>query len=137
MDTPKQKPKSEDIMKTTRKEFYLKVQNHIAERLSTDETTDRTEQLRQVVEEFCDWWSPYEKRRTPNKQAAFIDFLRGLPSSLYVDFWHEDQRQHLQEWHEQSETEAARYSDAAVEANYYNLIFREFCKMCKAAGIDF
>jgi hypothetical protein len=124
-------------MKTTKKEFYEKVQKHIAERLNDEETTDRTEQLRQVVEEFNDWWCPYEKRRNPNRQNAFIDWLHGLPSCLSIDFYYYDQRQRLQEWHNQTEAEASKYSDDVINASYCYLIYREFCKMCKAVGIDF
>jgi hypothetical protein len=124
-------------MRTTKKEFCEKVQNHIAERLNTDETTDRTEQLRQVVEEFGAWWSPYEKRHNPNRQAAFIYFLQGLPGCLSAEFYYYKQRQALKEWYEQTDAEADKYSDDKVSAQYYYLIYREFCKMCKAAGVDF
>jgi hypothetical protein len=124
-------------MRTTRKEFYEKVQNHIAERLSTDETTDRAEQLRQAVEEFEAWWNPYEKHRTPHRQTAFMSFLNCLPSCLSTEFYYDDQRQTLKEWHQQTEEEANKYSDDEVSTHYYSLIYREFCKMCKSAGVDF
>jgi hypothetical protein len=124
-------------MRTTKKEFCEKVQNHIIEGLSTDETTDRAEQLRQVVEEFEAWWSPYEKHRTPHRQTAFINFLNCSPSCLSTEFYHDDQRQALKEWHQQTEEEANKYSDDKVGTHYYSLIYREFCKMCKAEGVDF
>lgn len=124
-------------MRTTRKEFCEKVQNHIIEGLNTDETTDRAEQLRQVVEEFKAWWSPYEKHRTPHRQTAFVSFLNCLPSCLSTEFYTDEQRQVLKEWHQQTEEEANKYSDDKVSAHYYYLIYREFCKMCKAAGVEF
>lgn len=124
-------------MKTTKKEFCEKVQNHIAESLNTDETTDRAEQLRQVVKDFEAWWNPYEKHRTPSRQIAFMSFLNGLPSCLNTEVSCYEQRQALKEWHQQTEEEANKYSDDKVSAHYYSLIYREFCKMCKAAGVEF
>ena len=70
-------------------------------------------------------------------QKMVFKGLNCLPSCLNTEFYYYDQRQTLKEWHQQTEEEANKYSDDKVCAQYYYLIYREFCKMCKAAGVDF
>ena len=133
-------------MRTTTKEFKNKVQQYITDSLggiwdeqtnTENENAPTPEKLQNVVAEFCSWWNPYEKRKTPSKAAAFKSFLQGLPGCLTVDFTYYEQRKRLQEWHEQTEAEAEKYTDAQVEAAFYWLIFREFETLCKQNKIDF
>lgn len=124
-------------MRTTSKEFCQKVRNHITERLSEEAGATTAEQLQTVCNEFVNYWNGYEQKRNPNQQTAFIDFLQGLPSCLNVEFYYYNQRKALQEWHEQTDKEVGKYSDDQIATAYYWLIYREFCRMCKIAGIEF
>lgn len=133
-------------MRTTTKEFKNKVQQHIIDRLGLpwdeernqeNENATTAEKLQNAADEFRSWWNPYEQRRTPSKAEAFKSFLQGLPSCLNAEFTYYNQRQTLQEWHEQTEAEAERFSDEKVEAAYYHLIYREFETLCKKYQINF
>lgn len=133
-------------MKTTTKQFKQKVQQYITDRLGNtwDETTQSenenattAEKLQNVVAEFNRWYCPYEHRRNPNRGEAFADFLQGLPSCINTEFTYYDQRQTLREWHEQTEAEAEAYTDEQITRNYYYLIYREFCNLCKIHNIKF
>jgi len=83
-------------MKTTTKQFKTKVQNHIIDRLGYpwDDDNDREnenatikERLQNVIENFNNYYNDYERRRIPNRQNAFIDFLLGLPGCLSVEYF--------------------------------------------------
>lgn len=133
-------------MKTTTKQFKTKVQNHIIDRLGYpwDDDNDREnenatikERLQNVIDNFNNYYNDYERRRTPNQQNAFIDFLLGLPGCLSVEYVYYNIRQTLREWHEQTEAEADKYTDDQAAAAYYWLIYREFCTLCKQNKIDF
>ncbi len=133
-------------MKTTTKQFKTKVQNHIIDCLGYpwDDDNDREnenatikERLQNVIENFNNYYNDYERRRIPNRQNAFINFLLGLPGCLSVEYVYYNIRQTLREWHEQTEEEAEKYTDDQVAAAYYWLIYREFCTLCKQNKIDF
>lgn len=133
-------------MKTTTKIFKSRVQAHILERLdnpwnedtqSENENATTAEKLQNVVEEFYGWYCPYEQRRHPNRGEAFADFLQGLPSCLNAEFTYHNQRESLREWHEQTEAEAAAYTDDQICKSYYYLIYREFCTLCKIHNVKF
>ena len=133
-------------MKTTTKIFKTKVQNHIIKRLGYpwDDENDREnenatikERLQNVIDNFNSYYNDYERRRTPNQQTAFIDFLLGLPECLSIEYIYYNIRQTLREWHEQTEAEAEKYTDDQAAAAYYWLIYREFCTLCKQNKIDF
>ena len=133
-------------MRTTTNAFKNKVQQHIIDRLSAtwDEVNQRenddattAERLQNVVDEFKNWYCPYEQRRTPNRCDAFRDFLQGLPGCLNAEFTYYAQRETLREWHEQTAEESERYTDEQVVYNYYYLIYREFVTLCKKHNIQF
>ena len=133
-------------MKTTSKEFYTQVHAHIIDRLgnpwneatqSENENATTAEKLQNVVNEFNSWYCPYERRLTPNHQAAFWKFLMGLPSCLAVEFAYYSMRETLRTWHNQTEAEAAKYTDDQIVAAYSWLIYREFSRLCKQYKITF
>lgn len=133
-------------MKTTTNIFKSRVQAHIIDRLgnpwdedtqSEKENATTAEKLKNVVDQFLSWWNPYEQRRIPNRQAAFIDFLLGLPGCLSIEYRYFAIRQIMQDWHEQTAAEAEKYTDDQVANNYYWLIYREFCTLCKKNKVEF
>lgn len=118
-------------MRTTKKEFTSQVQRHIIERLSTDETEIIREQLRNVVEDFYCWYSPFNKKQYPNSHNAFIEFLKCLPSSINIDFSDHDVHNTLKTWIENcGETYVTPKSQHEFDL-YLHLITREFTKLTK------
>jgi len=128
--------KGEMNMRTTNKEFKAQVQEHILDNLSTDEYTEPMFQLNQVVEEFKNWYSPYEKRQHPNRQEAFTNWLNGLPSCLHVEYMNYSINQTLKQWFENcGMIYKDRDSDKESEL-YRNLIYREFRTLCKKHNVE-
>lgn len=110
-----------------------KIQDHILESLSDDYGTQPKEQLESVVAGFRHWYGPYEQRHNQNVQAAFAEWLRGLPSELHFSPYYSDMREQLENWMGKSRKE---FSDDQVAERYYQLVFREFQKMCKKYGVQ-
>lgn len=113
--------------RSTGKEVKEKIREHIMDNLSNDFGETTTEQLQAVVDGFINWYGGYERRRVPNVQQAFIDWLRGLPSELYATPYHEEQKQLLNEWLGKSPN---NYTTEVMEHRFYYLIFREFNALC-------
>lgn len=124
-------------MKTTKKEFKEQVQQHILECLSTDETTNQKEQLERVIKEFMNWYSPYEKKRTPNRQQAFSEFLMCLPSCLSVEYEHHNIYHTLKSWYENCGATYKEQDTTKESQLYHNLIYREFNTLIKKNGLEF
>lgn len=110
-----------------------KIQDYILECMSDDYGTEPKQQIESVVAGFRHWYGPYEQRHNPNVQAAFGEWLRGLPSEMFVSPYYEDMRKMLTQWLGATEKE---YGDDQVSDRYYQLIFREFQKMCKKYGVQ-
>lgn len=124
-------------MRTTKKEFKTKVQEHILEGLSTDMSEDTKEQLQNVVSEFKGWYSPYAQKHTPNRQEAFTEFLTGLPSGLNTEFTYYGISNTLKNWYESC---GAEYKEATPDKEaklYYGLVYRELRNLTKRNGVDF
>ena len=124
-------------MKTTTKEFKKQVQEYIIDCLCTDYTTDLKEQLQNVVNEFKWWYSDYNKKRIPNKQEAFEDFLNGLPSCLSIDYITYNIYMILAKWFKYSLEDAFKYSEMQTCKMFLHLISREFKTLCKQNNIEF
>lgn len=107
------------------------VKSYIVSCLDTDYTEDLKDRLKAVIEEFSSWYGPYEKRRIPNRQAAFTDWLMGLPSCLSADYTYYAQRQLLKNWLHETDQEANKYKDEEVTRLFYALIYREFVALCR------
>jgi hypothetical protein len=117
-------------MRTTKKEFVAQIQEHIANRLSEDETTVLSEQLQNVMDDFKDWYNPYEKKLTPNRHDALKHWLWGLPSSLSLEYQHYNISKILKKWFNECGEEYKEIGDGRKEADFYmNLVIREFNKM--------
>lgn len=91
---------------------------------ASDSLPDRLENIKR---EFRHWYSPYEQHRNRNIQAAFIDWMRGLPSCVPVDFSHYDIRQVVVSWGLADENRI--YSDTATDNLFYTIIFSELSKL--------
>lgn len=125
---------SNGTKRSTHSEVTQQIQEHIIECLSEDETTDLKEQLQNVADAFNNWYGPYEKKRIPNRQAAFIDWLHGLPSELSVEIYYHNQREILSTW---MGVPYNMCSDQKVDKTYHYLIFREISKLFRMHDIKF
>lgn len=122
---------------TTRKGFKEQVQNYIMDRLSMDEHEELAFQLNAVVEGFKNWYGLYEQKRTPNRQEAFIEWLKGLPSELNVDYMNDVIVETYRSWFKAiGESQKKMKEEKEIEWFYY-LIFREFQTLCKKEGVKF
>jgi hypothetical protein len=122
-------------MNTMTNIFKAKVQDHIINSLSTDETTILVDQLQTVVNEFNKWYSPYEQKRTPNKQQAFTEFLNCLPSCINQEWEYSGITNTMKSWF------GSDYSDPKSNSKeaeaYLHLIHREFKTLCKKNNVKF
>jgi hypothetical protein len=124
-------------MNTNSKCFKEQVQTHLIERLSTDYTTNLKEQLQNVVNEFTNWYGPYEQKQRPNRQDAFIDWLWGLPSCLNAEYENYNISLAYRSFFENCGMQP-RYTDQDKMNFYYMYwIFREFQTLCKKEGVRF
>lgn len=124
-------------MKSNNKIVVNRIREHIKDCLSTDNTQDLGEQLQAVAKGFHNWYGPYEQKRTPNRQQAFMDWLMCLPGELSVEYYHHKQEEILDKLLEDVPRTKANYSTQEIQDRYLGLIYREFAKMCKENKILF
>lgn len=124
-------------MRTTNKEFKIQVQEHILEILSADETVFINEQLKNVVDGFLNWYSPYERKMTPNIQEAFKQWLKGLPSELNIEFEYYKVTPLLKSWYENCNIPFKEKFSSEEYDLYLNLVYREFQTLCKIHNVPF
>jgi hypothetical protein len=118
-------------MRTNNKEFKKQIQEYILNGLSEDNGTDTKDQLQAVVNDFHSWYSPYEQKRTPNRQEAFKEFMNGLPSSLHTEWTNYGINQTLKGWFENTGTPyKEKDSDKELEL-HHNLVYRELNTILK------
>lgn len=118
-------------MRTTKKEFKEQIQEHILNRLSTDETENPKEQIQNVIAEFHNWYSPYEQKHTPNCQEAFSNWLNCLPSGINLEWTYRGVNKTLKSWFENmGETYKDRDTDKEAIL-YHHLVYREFNTLAK------
>jgi hypothetical protein len=125
-------------MRTTNLVFKVLVQEHIIECMQTPEGEIPTQYLKDVVEAFKSWYSPYEQKRTPNHQDAFIDWLQGLPSELSVEYSSFMICETLKYWFTHPTVDMnfiERHADKEAET-YYNLVYREFRTLCTKYKVE-
>lgn len=125
---------SNGTKRSTHNTVASQIQAHVIECLSTDESTDLQEQLQDVADAFNNWYGDFEKKRMPNRQNAFIDWLHGLPSELSVEMYYHNQRELLNTW---MGVPTKPFSDEQVDKTYFYLIFREFNKLTRMHDIQF
>lgn len=63
--------------------------------------------------------------------AAIADYLQGLPSSISVRFYYNEERNLLKEWLQETDEESNRFEDDKMNRLYWFLISREIIKLSK------
>ena len=117
-------------MRTTNKEFKEAVRQHILEILGEDNTSDPKEQLTELVTDFESYYYG------GNIQNTFIDWCRGPPSSLHVEYFTFKIDKILEDWFA---TIGQEYDPDRLEDNmdyYLYLIFRELKALLKQYKVD-
>ena len=117
-------------MRTTNKEFKEAVRQHILEILGEDNTSDPKEQLTELVTDFESYYYG------GNIQNTFIDWCKGLPSSLHVEYFTFKIDKILESWFA---TIGQEYDPDRLEDNmdyYLYLIFRELKALLKQYKVD-
>lgn len=123
-------------MRTTNKEFKKQIQDYILNGLNEEYGETTQKQLKGVVDEFNNWYSPYEKKRTPNRQEAFKEFLKGLPSCLHTEWTNYGINQTLKNWFENTGTPyKEKDSDKELEL-HHNLVYRELNTLLKKNDLN-
>lgn len=118
---------------STHKLVTDQIQGYILDNLSDDNSEHVMDKLEDVVEDFINWYGEYERRRTLNVQAAFKEWLQGLPSALYVTPYYEEMRELMNKW---LGTTDKNYSDDVIAHRFHALIFREYNKLCSSNGVE-
>lgn len=72
-----------------------------------------------------EWYKGNNFKRCPNLQAAIIEYLKGLPSSIAIAFYYDEERKLLEKWLQENETDSIKYGDEKVDRLYWHLISRE------------
>jgi hypothetical protein len=124
-------------VKTNSKVFRAEVRKHVIDCLSTDYTEVLEEQLSNVVEDFHNWYGPYEQKRNRNVYEAFKDWLMGLPSSLSVEYEYYRFTEVLKAWFEACGAEYREQDSEKEYQLYMHLVTSEFEKLCKENNIEF
>ena len=124
------------MIKSNTRVFRDKVKAYTLERLEYEDKPSATtkEVIAYVVDAFL-WYA--EGHRGVSQQENFISWLMGLPSCLNADFETYKQRKFLQEWFEQTEAEADKYSDIDVCYHFNYYVYRAFKEICKEFEIRF
>lgn len=134
------------MLKSNSKLFKNKVQNYILDCIDVEEIDNPTiqEKLQYIADCFeIEKFNPYKEQYKKlwnvgvNKQALFIDWLQGLPSSINLDFSTYDIKQLLINWYEESEEQAEKYNNVEIDKQFYTLIYNNFVDLCKQNNIKF
>jgi hypothetical protein len=147
-ESPKQKLRSWLKMAiTTKKVFKGFVQEHVMNIMLDEaeiesgydiQTTEEnlvTTQLQIVIDEFKNWYSPYEQKQTPNRYEAFKSWILGLPSCFSVQYEYYPIHQTMKGWFENC-GETYKGEPGSKESDlYYYLTTREFEVLCKKHGV--
>lgn len=72
-----------------------------------------------------EWYKGYNFKHCPNLQAAIIEYLKGLPSSIAISFYYDEERRLLEKWLQENKTDSIKYSDEKTDCLYWHLISRE------------
>ncbi|QOV08465.1 hypothetical protein Kirov_266 [Bacillus phage Kirov] len=124
-------------MRTTNKNFVQQVQNHIIDRLNDEYHSTVKEQLQNVVNEFNNYDSAYERRKFPNKQDNLINFFSGLPTCIHMEYSHYNVHISLKEWFENCGAEYIETDEQKEWDVYRKLFSREFMKLCQQYDVKF
>lgn len=84
------------------------------------------EMARKFLEIMQDeFYCAYNKMRYPNLQEAIIEYLKGLPSSIAIAFYYDEERRLLEKWLQEDKTDSIKYGDEKTDRLYWHLISRE------------
>ena len=134
------------MLKSNSKQFKTKVQTYILDCIEVEGASDPTiqEKLQYVADCFeIEKYKPFKEQYknlwyiSVNKQALFIDWLQGLPSSFNIEFSSYDIRNILKEWYEESEEQADKYDNTQTDNMFRNIIYMNFVDLCKQNNIKF
>lgn len=121
---------------TTRNVFKNAVRKHIEEILDDEQTTDLKEQLENTVVSFYNWYSGYEQKNNPNWFSAFIDWNKGLPSAIHMEYRHYKITEILKGWIEAAGETFKERAGRDEEETYRYLVTREFVALCKLHKVE-
>lgn len=76
------------------------------------------------------------KRRLPNLQNRFADWLQGAPSSISIEYWNDEIIKLAVKWGAipENATENQQYK---IISNYYNFMACKFFQLCKQNKVDY
>ena len=113
------------MRRSTRKEVKNLIRQHIKDSVYDYECSpfDSFEGAAKHLAEEFNRVANYEnnRRRIPNEQERFKDYLHGLPFEFEFEYYR--QRETLNEWLQTEDD--SKYSDREVSDRYYALIYRE------------
>jgi hypothetical protein len=113
-------------MRSTNKIVVNRIRHSINTSIETNFTAS------DVLEAFEQWYGPYEQKRTPNRQAAFIEWLRCLPNIIDIPFSDYDIQNTLDTWLEGVPNNRQTPLDSTALWNKMGwLLYRELNKMIK------
>lgn len=78
----------------------------------------------------------YNKKRIPNLQNRFADWLAGLPSVFTVDFENYDILQIAKKWESIPEN-ASEKQENKILNNWFNFISAKFFQLCNKNKVDY
>lgn len=123
-------------MRTTNKEFFVQVQEHIIDALCEDYFETVPERLQATVKGFHNWYGEYERKANPNQYTAFQHWLIALPSEISIEYRHFAISDLLKAWFTNVGMDY-KERDGDIETNYYlHLVTREFYKLCRQQNIS-
>lgn len=127
LEAKEPKKTAQGTVSSTSKQVVEQIREHIIDILSEDYGETVEEQLNGVCESFINWYNAYERRRIPNIQRAFMDWLSCVPGPIDAEYRTYEQEELLVKWLGQSSKD---FTDDVIGERYYYLIFREFNKLC-------
>jgi hypothetical protein len=124
-------------MRTTKKEFKAVIQEHILNSVLDEGYDTLKDQLQAVIEEFKNCYGPYEQKRKPNLQEAFIDWSLGLPTVFNIEYRNFEITELVKSWFTAcGETYKEPKDDEKTYNLYYWLVYREFNTLLKKNGLS-
>lgn len=125
-------------MRTTHNCFKNQIHGHILNSvLSEDHGSTPKEQLSAVVEGFHNWYGPYEQKRIPNRQDAFIDWSWGLPSEWNVEYTNYNINETVKNWFSACGENYKEPKDSSKTNDLYmGLLYREFNTLLKQNDLN-
>ena len=127
-------------MNTNNKEFKYQVRQHILDILDEEQSQEPQTQLQLVADEFNHYHTG-QRRLTASIQESFIDWCRGLPSHLNVEFRHYEINKIMTVWFrsigkEYDENKLPKMMNEDPMQYYLSFILREIKALFKQYDVD-